>query len=158
MKSITNQSEGHKPAQRHKKTGYLIGLGCMIFSVSFCLISLILLVKTKMLVNESITITDVVLTTGITEQLQPLDSVTRFSIKQPRIYSLISISSSKPINVGVRWYYEDDLIYDDRAIVEDKRAFYIEPLPGGQFKPGRYKVEVYLVDEALRTMEFTVSK
>jgi hypothetical protein len=157
MISITNQSEGQEPAHRHKKKGYLIGFGCIILAVAFCLLSLIMLVKTNMLVNEPITITDVVLTTGITSQLQPLDSVTRFPFTQPRIYCLISISSPKPVNVGVRWYYEGNLIYDDKAIVENSRAFYIEPLPGNDFKPGKYKVEVYLVNEALRTMEFTVS-
>jgi len=104
----------------------------------------------------TIEITDIVLTTGLDSQGKPLQYESRFSTAQARIYCVIFISSPKPVNVIVWWYFQDQLIFEDAAVVNQWRAFYIEPLQGMEFPEGDYRVEISLVNIPVRVVYFSV--
>jgi hypothetical protein len=106
----------------------------------------------------SISIDEVSLTTGIDVAGQPIDSTTSFNSHQSKIYCFIKITSPKPVNVGIRWYYENHLIYDDNALVDGSRVFYIQPVEGELFPAGHYHLEIYLLKENLRAINFSVTE
>jgi hypothetical protein len=108
------------------------------------------------LTTGTATITNVFTTTGLDSQGNPQPSQSSFPPDQSRIYCVVTVSSSKPVNVGVRWFLENELIFEDRALVNNWRAFFIQPLPGELFKKGNYRIEVYLIREPVRTINFSV--
>lgn len=103
-------------------------------------------------------ITKAVVATDIDELGNPKRVSTSFLPTQNRIYCLVKVEASKPVNVGVRWFLENDLIFQDQQMVDQWRAFYIQPLPGHQFLQGNYRVEIYLVSDAVKTINFTVKE
>lgn len=96
------------------------------------------------------------MTTGVDAQGNLLPSVDHFTPDQPRIYCYVAVTSPKPISIGVRWFYEDQLFFNYAQAVDIQEIFYIQPLPGEKFKEGKYRVEIYFVDKAIRTLNFTV--
>lgn len=110
------------------------------------------------IVSGKITIENVVITGEIDAQGNPLAPSNHFNPEQPRIYCVVTVSAPKGINVGIRWYFEDQLIFEERGMVDSWRAFYIQPLPGKMFLEGNYRAEVYLIDEMVRTVYFTVGE
>jgi hypothetical protein len=112
------------------RTGCLISAGCITSFLILIGIILFFVVRNINVSQGAITISDVVLTSELDEKGQPVSSTNHFSADQPRIYCRITLSSPKPVNVGVRWYREGGLIFEDSALVNGWRAFYIEPLPG----------------------------
>ena len=156
---INAESESYQSMKRSRSfKGLLIGLGCFgILIIVFVVTVLVVFSRIQMNAGR-IEITKAAITTGIDEQGNPLPSTDHFPADQPRIYCYVSVSSPKPISLGARWFYGDTLIYKDMELVNGWRAFYIEPSPGEIFKEGEYRVEIYLVDEAIRTITFTVGK
>ncbi len=134
-------------------------LGCLgIFFILICILALVFGIFKFNLNSSSIYITEAVVTTNIDEAGNPDGVSTSFLPTQPRIYCLVKVEASQPVNVGIRWYLENDLVFQDQQLVDQWRAFYIEPLPGHQFIQGNYRVEIYLVSDALRTINFTVKE
>ena len=138
--------------------GCLIFLGILSGILILIAIIFVFVFRNVNVSKGTITITDVVLTSELDEQGQSVSATNYFNVEQQRIYCRITISSPKPVNVGIRWYREGELIFEDRALVNGWRAFYIEPLPGEKFQEGKYKVEIYLVDKSVRELEFTIGK
>jgi hypothetical protein len=107
-------------------------------------------------VSGPIYITQAGLTSGFDEQGMPLPSDNKFSTTQPRIYCYVEISAPKPVNVGVRWYRENELIFEMRELVDKRRAFYIQNQPGHTFEEGNYRVELFLIEDPILTIPFTI--
>ncbi len=132
------------------------------YSIVLFVIVIISLLITKILriniISGKITIKNVVVTGEIDALGNPLAPSNHFNPDQLRIYCVVTVSAPKEINVGIRWYFEDKLIFEDRAMVDRWRAFYIQPLPGNMFQEGNYRAEVYLIVETLRSVYFTVGE
>ncbi len=108
--------------------------------------------------SGTITITNAFTTSGIDSSGQPLAPATEFHTKTSRIYCIVSVDSPSLVPVGVRWFFENELFYD-QVIRTDRSAplaMFIEPLPGESFPVGSYRAEVYLVKEAVRVLDFIV--
>jgi hypothetical protein len=106
----------------------------------------------------SIKITDARITTGIDPQGNPLPAVEEIKNSEPIVYCYVRLSAPKPILVGARWYLNNKLVYERQEMVDEWGAFLIQPKPGTTFQEGDYRVEVYLVKEALKTLHFKVIK
>ena len=132
------------------------GLGCLFIFFLITLLGLGIIKLNVTTTSGAIAITDVVTTTGFDSQGQPLPSSNRFSLNETRIYCFVTVKSPNPVNVGVRWFFENSLIYEDNATFNGSRAFFLQPLPGKVFQQGDYRVEIYLVEETLRTVQFSV--
>ena len=133
-----------------------ISVGCLMALALVCGLSL-LIVRIERTAG-TITITEVILTTGFDAQGQPLAQANQFSPEQPRIYCVVKVSAPKPVNVGVRWFYSNEIIADEVVIVDGQHAWHIQPPAGQVFQEGVYRVEVYLVKEPVRTVYFSVGK
>ena len=72
------------------------------------------------------------------------------------IHLITTVQSDAPVPVGVRWYREGDLIFEERARVMGTVAWYVRPGTLNYFQPGHYKVEIFLVEEPVRTLEFEI--
>jgi hypothetical protein len=135
-----------------------IGLGGCLLAVLLCIGSLAAAIITgSVWVSgpQPITITDVILTTGVDAQGQPIDDVTRFAPTVERIYCVVTVQAPKPINMGARWYYKDILIFEQAQTVDQRGYWWIRPT-GEAFPEGQYRVEIYLAKESSRTVYFTV--
>lgn len=147
----------NESAPSRKSRVFWFVVGCAGLSI-LCTLAIVAIGATMRIerTSGSITITDVYLTTGLDAQGQPLPATTQFPPGQPRIYCVVTISAPKPVNVGVRWFYGDELIFDSMALVDGRRAYFIEPPPGKVFSEGEYRVEVYLVKDPVRVIHFSV--
>jgi len=106
----------------------------------------------------TITISDAYTTTGLDEGGQPLDPTAVFDTNQDTIYLIVLVDSPSPVRVGVRWFFEDELISDQSSTVQGGGGWWwLTPPPGEAFQPGDYRAEVYLVEDAIRTVNFTVA-
>jgi hypothetical protein len=132
------------------------------YSVVLFVIVILSLLLAKILriniISGKIMIENVVITGEIDAQGNPLAPSNQFNPNQPRIYCVVTVSAPKEINVGIRWYFEDKLIFEERAMVDRWRAFYIQPLPGKKFPEGNYRAEVYLIENRVRTVYFTIGE
>lgn len=114
---------------------------------------------TKVDINSGrIDITDIRLTTSLTQDGKAVDNITEFSEIQPRIYCVVTVTSPKPIVLTAKWYHEGKMIREDRAVVEKTVVFYIQPMEGSFLSRGDYKIDLYLYDfpNDLRTINFSV--
>jgi len=107
--------------------------------------------------SGTVTITDVVLTSGIDAEGNPVDNVTRFDPTVGYICCVVKLTAPKPIRIGTRWYHEDTLIYE-QAITEDRTGYWCIERTGEAFPEGQYRVEVYLVERPERVIYFTVGQ
>lgn len=107
---------------------------------------------------QRITITSVILTTGVDAQGKPIDNVTHFASTVGRIYCVVTIDAPKPVQVGARWYYNNTLIYDQAITVDKSGYMALYRKDGTPFPEGQYRVEIYLVKETERTVYFTVGQ
>jgi hypothetical protein len=151
----------HTAAKLTKKRILIItGVGCG--ALALCLLVACLLVRaagisfSPSLSRGSVTISDVVLTSGVTADLAPVDDVDHFDSSVPYIWCLVTLQTDQPVSIGARWYYGDTLVRDDRLHTDGVAAFAVEPGGGHSFPEGQYRVEIYLVEEPLRTVYFTV--
>jgi hypothetical protein len=147
-----------KTPNPHPWLPWLLG-GCGLALVFACAAAILLLVFGTFRLTASegtVTISKFYLTTGLDAEGEPLPPTTEFRSTQETIYAIVSVSAPKPINVGVRWFQGETLIYDARDMVEGSRFFWISPPPGASFEPGQYRAEVYLVSDPVRTVEFTI--
>lgn len=148
--------------QRQLPVSRKVAIGCaLLFSALICLGGVLLIGRFTFKVERSqgaITITDVFLTTGLSPDGTPRERVSQFSPDTARIWCIVDVEAPKPVNVGVRWYYGDELIFDRMMLVERRGAWWIEPPPGQHFLEGEYRVEVYLVNTAERVVRFTVGE
>jgi hypothetical protein len=106
--------------------------------------------------SKPITITNVFLTTGLDAQGNPLPAVEEFLKDQSRIYCIVTIQAPKPIRVGVRWFYQDRLFADQAQTISTTGIWFLESTAEQKFRAGQYRVEVYLIESALRTKNFSV--
>lgn len=143
-----------------KKVLIVAGIGFGV--VALCLLIACLLIQitgaslSLNLSRGSITISDVVLTSDVTPDFAPVNDISHFDSSAPRIWCLVTLQTDRSVHVGARWYYGNDLLRDDMLQTERVAAFFIEPGEGYSFPEGQYRVEIYLVEEPLRTMYFTV--
>ncbi|WP_347245954.1 hypothetical protein [Thermogutta sp.] len=103
-----------------------------------------------------IVVRDAFLTTEVAPNGTTGERATEFPVDTPRIWCIVDVEAPKPVRVGVRWYYGEKLLWDHIQVVERRGGWYIEPPPGEQFAAGEYRVEVYLVRKAIRTLYFRV--
>jgi hypothetical protein len=152
-----------KPGNELKsEVGNVKGKKYIRYGIVLFIIVLVSLLLLKILhiniISGKITIEKVVIAGEIDAQGNPLAPSNQFNPNQPRIYCVVTVSAPKEINVGIRWYFEDKLIFEERAMVDRWRAFYIQPLPGKKFPEGNYRAEVYLIEDRVRTVYFTVGE
>ncbi len=152
-------TENLKSQETEKKTNYkkiFQAIGCSTGIVLLAIIVLIIVFSRININIGKIEITKAVITAEIDKDGNPLPSNGVFPSSQPRIYCYILINSPKPIQVGVRWYYGDTLIFQDTEMINIWKAYYIQPQPGERFRVGEYHVEIYFIDKAIRTLSFSV--
>ena len=143
-----------KGSRRFRKKWWI--LGSSLFLVIIC-VTIALTARVQLnAVSGSISITDARVTSRIDEQGKPLSSDNIFSTQEPRIYCYVEVSAPKAVNIGVRWYRENELIFESREMVYQWRTFYIEPLSGRRFEEGNYRVDVFLINDPIVTIPFTV--
>jgi len=87
-----------------------------------------------------------------------MPAVDRFPPETPRIYCIVKVVAPKPVHVGIRWIYEDEVIFVDEGTFNGDYGFYISPLPGEQFREGNYRVEIFLIEETIKSADFTVGR
>lgn len=135
-----------------------IGLGGGLLAVCLCVGCLAVVVITRITrVSGTVTITDVVLTSGIDAEGNPVDNVTQFDPTVDYICCVVTLSAPKPVHIGTRWYHEDTLIYE-QAITEGRTGYWCIERTGVAFSEGQYRVEVYLVERPERIVYFTVGQ
>jgi len=155
----------HVKAEHQESNPKAIGnkkKACMLLlvfgSCLLCALMLLILLFRSRIIIGNIEMNEVILTNGVDRDGTYLPSKDVFSTADPRIYCYVSISSPKPVLIGVRWYMGSMLIYEDQEMVDGWRAFYIEPLQSTGFIEGEYRVEVFLVDKSVRTLDFSIEK
>ena len=154
--NIVSTNTESKPKKSSNKWWLVGGVAGSILLFVLCL-AVIFTAKLQLnTVSGPISITQAGLTSGFDEQGMPLPSDNKFPTTQPRIYCYVEISAPKSVNVGVRWYREDELIFEMRELVDRRRAFYIQNQPGHTFEEGNYRVELFLIEDPILTIPFTV--
>ena len=135
-----------------------IGLGSCFLLVVLCAGSLVAGGFTGKIWTSAqrVTITNVVLTSGLDAQGRPIDSDVQFDPFVGRIYCVVTIDAPRPIYVGTRWYYDDTLIMDAHQTISESGYMLLYRKDGSPFPQGQYRVEVYLVKEAERIVYFKV--
>ncbi|MBN1221487.1 MAG: hypothetical protein JXM69_21380 [Anaerolineae bacterium] len=108
--------------------------------------------------SNPIWIDEAVITGEIDNQGKPVGESGVFSLDQPIIYCYVAGRGSDSIPVRLKWYYEDDLLLDQTISLGPARYNYgyIKLKPGKQWPLGKYRVEVGLVDGAIKTVEFSI--
>ena len=81
-----------------------------------------------------------------------------FLTDSDRIYLVVILETEKPVNVGVRWYWEDELITQENASLDRPFAWYIQSETTGGFQPGNYRAEIYLIEKAIHSLDFIIQK
>lgn len=143
-------------ASFYRRIGLLLILGAGICSgLAICAFSILPVIRVE---KGPVFIKDAFLTAEVRADGTTGERTTEFPSDTPRIWCIVDVEAPKPIRVGVRWYYEGKLIVDQVQIVERRGGWYIEPIPGERFQPGEYRVEVYLVRKAIRTLYFKVTE
>ena len=150
------------PEQPQKKVKALwIVLGACFLVVLVCASSLALALATGIIRfsgPQPITIEEVILTTEIDAQGVPVNQATHFAPTVEKIGCFVRVSAPKPISVGVRWYYQDKLISDAPQIVDRASLWWLSRTSGDSFPEGKYRVEVYLIKDPIRTVYFTIGQ
>ena len=162
MRDSPTNTEQQTPTENTQKkvpgaTRLWIGIGCVGIVLIIAILFLTNIIRLGVSAGP-ITITEVVMTTGLDSQGRPLSNQSRFPPDQPRILCYISISSPAPARIGIRWYHEDELLLDKINEVSGNAVSYIQPRPGHLFQEGEYRVEIYFVKEAVKTINFSVVK
>ena len=127
MKAVHNDNTKFKWLP-NRKTGVAC-LSCFVIFVLGCALGSVIINWRIAASAESVSISDVIITTGVDSEGNPFPSTNRFPPEQSRIYCVVKTSSSKPINVGVRWYWKETLIFEDYALVYGWRAFLFNHSP-----------------------------
>ncbi len=154
MNEKYSESQDTKIIASHKKAFLIIGsfMGIMFLATMGVIIGF-----SRININTGrIEITKAIITNMVDVDGNAFPSNGIFPSSQPRIYCYIAINSSKPIQVGVRWYYGDKKIFEDMEEIYTWKAYYIEPIAGEKFRTGDYHVEIYLIDKAIRTLSFSI--
>lgn len=144
-----------------KTIAIAVGTSFLIFS---CALGFILLTKSGVLKLErdsgTVRISDTYLTTDPddpnAEIFRATDGLITFSREEPIIHLITTIDSDNPVAVGVRWYRENDLIFQQIHRVNGTVAWFIEPRELPHFQSGLYRVVVYLGNDPVRTMTFEI--
>jgi hypothetical protein len=149
--SNTNSDEIDDLKVPHRRRFLWMIIPCSI--AVFIVLCIILFVGSQIIQIDtqsgSIDISEMYLTSGLDSQGKPLPPVDRFPPDTPRIFCVVKVIAPKPVNVGIRWIYEDEIIHGTWA-------FYIAPLPGEQFREGDYRVEIFLIEETIEQANFSV--
>lgn len=148
--------------QSRKKTKTLrIVLGGCFLTALVCVGSLVVALAAGFIRFsglQPIIIEEVILTTEIDAQGMPVNQATHFAPTVEKIGCLVRVSAPKPIRVGVRWYYQDTLISDIPQVVDRANLWWLSRTSGDSFPEGQYRVEVYLINDLIRTVHFTVGQ
>lgn len=107
---------------------------------------------------QPITVEDVILTTGVDAQQEPVDQVAHFTPTIRTMYCVVKMSAPKPIPVVVRWYYQETLIGEESQTIDRTGVWWIRRTERPSFPEGPYRVEVYLYGYLVRTAHFTVGQ
>lgn len=99
-----------------------------------------------------------VLARGLSEQGEPIDATILFRTSDSRIYCSVKMQGPDGVRLGARWYYGDKVIYDRVLDLGTKRraTWWLEVSPGQRFPVGHYRVEIYLLKEAVKVEDFQV--
>ncbi len=153
---LTEDLKSQEVRRKTNNKKIFLGIGCFLVILLLAIVVLVI-VSSRININAGkIEITKAVITSEIDKEGNPLPANGVFPTSQPRIYCYIAIKSPKPIQVGVRWYYGDTLIFQDTEMINIWKAYYIQPQPGEKFRAGEYHVEIYFIDKAIRTLSFSV--
>ncbi len=156
-------------SQRNKRFNCIIFL--LVAGFVGCITTLFLVVVFPFLLlfyahitdqSMELQIDEVILTTGIDEAGLPIDEISKFSRLDERIYSIITLQSpfKLPLDstLWVKWYYEEEQIAAHYLYPDPRKqiVIWIESPEGKEFRPGQYKIEIFLNRPLVRTVEFEV--
>jgi|YNPNPStandDraft_1061719.scaffolds.fasta_scaffold23693_3 hypothetical protein len=131
----------------------LIGGAIICVGLGICTSSVWSALKVE---KGSIVVKDAFLTAEVTPNGNTGERAFKFPADTHRIWCIVEVEAPRPVQVGVRWYYQGELLLDQVQVVSKRGGWYIEPPPGEYFPVGEYRVEVYLVKRAVRTLYFEV--
>jgi len=112
-------------------------------------------------VVSGIYIEDVVLTSALDSVGWPVDRISRISSANKRIYCFINFRGIFGLPMGgavlVRWYYGSEQIKGDYFHTNSEPAIlWLEPPKNETFRPGHYRIEIFINQTLIRTVEFEV--
>ena len=144
---------------KRKPTRFLI-LGIVIAAVIWGMYFILIQTGLFQFTRQSgpITIQDAYLTLD-PELSKPTSGQTpTFPADTSRIYLAVFLESEIPVHLGVRWYFEDELIFQQSGTFDRPFVWYIQSETEVGFLPGIYRAEIHLIKEPIRILEFTIEE
>jgi hypothetical protein len=101
---------------------------------------------------------DPIITSGLDADGEPVDEIEVFTSPVNRVHCFLRIRGPDQVQLGVRWYYQDDLIWTDTMNFGQKRKASVFLARDGDkpFPPGDYRCEIYAVEDTLRIAHFRI--
>lgn len=134
---------------RLRSCGYLLVFLALVFSVAGC----------NTAGSEGpVWIDKMVITSGIDANGDPIDEVEVFPQGIKRVNCFIAIRGPENVQLGVRWFRDDQLLGQGAIPFGTQRknyAFVAGP-ENGPLMPGTYRCEVFAIQEPLRSASFRV--
>lgn len=129
--------------------GLTVGMVCLVLLLTSCNTSG---------PNGPVWLDDPVITTGLDAKGEPIDTVTELDTGVDRVYCFLRIRGPENTKLGVRWFYEDQQILQGGIDfgAERKGSAFLARQGDLPFPPGKYRCEIYAVEQALRTVDFHV--
>lgn len=104
----------------------------------------------------SITIQDAYLTLDPELSKPTPGQIPSFPTDTNRIYLAVFLESEIPVHLGVRWYFEDELIFKQSGSFDRPFVWHIQVETAEGFIPGNYRAEIFLIEEPVRVLEFKI--
>ncbi len=109
--------------------------------------------------SGAIYIEEPIMAKGADDQGNPKEPTSIFTTADKRIYCTVAIRGPDHVKLGARWYYGDKLIGTEQWIdlgTIHRGVWWLEMAPGRTFPPGNYRIEIFLVQAADKTVPFKV--
>lgn len=137
-----------------KRQGFFLYVTVLPFVLSLC-----------MLLNSPgnrgpVWIDELIVTSGFDADGEPIDQVEVLGPDVSRVYCFARITGPNQVQMGIRWYHEDQLIWTDVMAFGTGRtkAVFLAREGDQPFPPGNYRCEIYAVEKALQEARFRVEE
>lgn len=109
-------------------------------------------------VNGAVWLDDPIMTSGINEDMEPIDERDTFPLSTTRVYCFERIKGPEKVVLGVKWYKDEKLIAKNPIEFDKGRKSYavLARGDGKPLGPGNYRCEIYATSKPLRTISFTI--
>lgn len=110
--------------------------------------------------QPTVTLNDPVVARRADLRNRPIEPTTEFKTTDKKVCIAISATAPAGTTIGYRWYRENELLLDDRIVLDARgtAAILLQPPNGSAFAEGNYRVELYLVKTAEKVATFKVTR